>query len=197
MSIACFMLNNHLMSNNAEQPAIPRLAPTKPLPDYAFVPGRFPHPVSDPQGHSYNRAHEAIVPPQPQEWLDCTAYLYGIDLFNQGYYWEAHETWEDIWHACGRTGEMADFMKGLIQLAVAGVKVREGIPKGVRRHAERAAELFEQIISRLAGKSLRYMGLDLNELIAFSREIPVNAYAIKADPTQRVEVVFSKVLQPR
>jgi hypothetical protein len=41
------------------------------------------------------------------------------------------------------------------------------------------------------------MGLDLNELIAFSREIPVNAYAIKADPTQRVEVVFSKVLQPR
>ncbi|MFL5244379.1 MAG: DUF309 domain-containing protein [Gemmataceae bacterium] len=185
------------MNNDAELPVIFRLAPTRPLPAYAFVPGRFPHPVSDPLGHSYKRTRETIDLPQPQDWSNCEAYLYGIDLFNHGYYWEAHETWEDLWFACGRTGAMADFIKGLIQLAVAGVKVREGISEGVRRHAERAGELFEQTVSRLGGKSPHYMGLELNQLLSFSREIAANAAVIKAHPTKAVEIVFGKTLRPR
>src|SRR4051794_23916492 len=30
-----------------------RLLPDEPLPPYSFVPGRFPHPVRDPAGHSF------------------------------------------------------------------------------------------------------------------------------------------------
>ncbi|TGQ49534.1 DUF309 domain-containing protein, partial [Mesorhizobium sp. M1C.F.Ca.ET.210.01.1.1] len=26
-------------------------------------------------------------------------FRWGIDLFNHGYYWEAHEAWEPLWHA--------------------------------------------------------------------------------------------------
>src|SRR5712692_7985241 len=99
-----------------------RLVPEKPLPPYAYVPGRSPHPLSDPQGHSFGTKPERLDPPDPHYWHVCRPYLYGIDLFNHGYYWEAHEVWEGLWHACGRTGRTAAFLKGLIKLAAAGVK---------------------------------------------------------------------------
>jgi uncharacterized protein len=69
-------------------------------------------------------------------------FLRGVELFNAGYYWEAHEVWEGLWHAEGRRGPTADVLKALIKLAAAGVKVREGRENGVRTHAGRAALLF-------------------------------------------------------
>jgi predicted metal-dependent hydrolase len=120
----------------------PRLLPGRPLPPYTFVPGRTPHPVSDPAGHMHGHAPEPAERLDPDRWQDNVAYLFGIDLFNAGFYWEAHESWERLWHLAGRRGPVADFVKGLIQLAVAGVKVLEGLPDGVVAHARRAAELF-------------------------------------------------------
>jgi hypothetical protein len=69
-------------------------------------------------------------------------FLHGIRLFNAGYYWEAHEVWEDLWHIEGRHGPTAETLKGLIKLAAAGVKAREGRENGVRTHCRRAAESF-------------------------------------------------------
>jgi uncharacterized protein len=40
----------------------------------------------------------------------------GIDLFNSGEYWEAHEAWEQEWMP-DRKGPDAGFYKGLIQVA--------------------------------------------------------------------------------
>jgi predicted metal-dependent hydrolase len=40
----------------------------------------------------------------------------GVDLFNSGKYWEAHEAWEQEWMR-DRKGPDADFYKGLIQVA--------------------------------------------------------------------------------
>jgi predicted metal-dependent hydrolase len=102
------------------------------LPPYSYVSGKFPHPESDPAGHSFGMQHEACE----------DDFAYGVDLFNHGYYWEAHEAWERLWHAAGRSGNEADHLKGLIKLAAAGVKAREGNVDGVRRHARRAGELF-------------------------------------------------------
>ena len=114
-----------------------RLVPDVPLPPYSFVPGHRPHPVSDPAGHSFGTAPPTPPEFDPAAWATNRTYLYAIDLFNHGYYWEAHEAWESLWHACGRTGRIADFLKGLIKLAAAGVKVREGRPAGVVGHARR------------------------------------------------------------
>src|SRR3981081_2703360 len=96
-----------------------RLAAQRPLPPYAFVPGRSPHPVSDPAGHSYGQPPEKPPPLDPARWSESPTYLYGFDLFNYGYYWEAHETWESLWHAAGRRGPVATLLKGLIKLAAA------------------------------------------------------------------------------
>src|SRR5207248_1598732 len=59
--------------------AMRRLTDT-PFPPYAFVPGRTPHPVSDPAGHSYGRTPEPLAHFDPAEWRTCHPYLYGIDL---------------------------------------------------------------------------------------------------------------------
>jgi predicted metal-dependent hydrolase len=42
--------------------------------------------------------------------------LRGIELFNSGLYWEAHEVWEEDWMP-DRKGPDSAFYKGLIQVA--------------------------------------------------------------------------------
>src|SRR5438093_10225316 len=95
----------------------PRLVPERPLPPYAFVPGQTPHPISDPQGHSFHQPRELPPPLDAQAWRSSTDYLFGFDLLNHGYPWEAHECWEGLWQACGRRGPVATFLKALIHLA--------------------------------------------------------------------------------
>jgi predicted metal-dependent hydrolase len=93
-------------------------------------------------------------------------YLRGIDFFNHGYYWEAHEAWENLWHAAGRRGPVAEFLKGLIALAAAGVKAREGRAAGVKQHARRAGSIFDAIkVQTLADEKTDFMGMNLSALI--------------------------------
>ena len=141
-----------------------RYQPDRPLPAYAFVPGRHPHPVTNPRGHSFGIEHTGVEPLDPNQPKTSSEYLFGIDLFNSGYYWEAHEAWEGLWNSAGRTGTTADFLKGLIKLAAAGVKAREGQPVGVTRHAIRAAELFRNVASGLQSEARIYAGLRLEDL---------------------------------
>ena len=61
-----------------------------------------PHPRNDPDGHSYDEEEEYLPHFTAEEWRDCEHYLYGVDLFNQGYWWEAHEAWEAVWLAAGQ-----------------------------------------------------------------------------------------------
>jgi hypothetical protein len=111
--------------------------------------------VTDPRGHLFN-APEPAPFPLDQLPTDSTLrrqaiaalfathpdWLYALDLFNEGYAWEAHEAWEHFWHALGRTTPEARFVQGLIHLAAACVKIREGKPAGVATHAKRARELL-------------------------------------------------------
>ncbi|MCH7686501.1 MAG: DUF309 domain-containing protein [Planctomycetes bacterium] len=211
---------------SAPQPhcEIPRFAPDQRLPPYSYVPGRFPHPVSDPQGHSFGADPLPAELLEPNRWQTCRAYLYGVDLFNHGYYWEAHEAWEGLWHACGRTGPTGWFLKGLIKLAAAGVKAREENTRGMQRHARRAAELFQQTAHagrvcseqtfgrsaptsnfgaqidqpmaahELTAEDLRFMGLCLTELIRFASEIANRTTTLTPSHQHSVEVVFNFVL---
>jgi uncharacterized protein len=179
-----------------EPQQIPRLAPDQPFPAYAYVPGRFPHPLSDPRGHSFGVKAQRPDPPDPDRWHICRPYLYAIDLFNHGYYWEAHEVWEGLWHACGRTGQTGRFLKGLIKLAAAGVKIRQGIPPGVKSHARRAAELFRQTEEEAGGQDCRYLGLCLGELIRFAQDIADAEIPRRSDDPSAVRPVFDFFLFP-
>ena len=173
-----------------------RFLPAVPLPPYTFVPGRNPHPVSDPAGHMHGKTPERPAGPDPERWQECTAYLRGVDLFNYGYYWEAHEAWESLWRACGSKGPTADFLRGLIKLAAAGVKVREGVPRGVASHARRAAAIFRDA-ARCGGEDARLFGLRVGDLIAYAAAVEAKAPSAIGDHDAGVKAVFPFALVPR
>lgn len=171
-----------------------RLVPERSLPEYGYVPGHWPHPENDPDGHSFEEEHEIDQPLNPEQWSECTDYLYGIDLFNHGYYWEAHESWEQLWHAAGRTGTTADFLRALIKLAAAGVKVRQGNERGITRHARNARDEFKQLLENMDTTS--FAGLSIEELRGYAEQIQERIDTFASDPEAHRERVFSFQLRP-
>ncbi len=165
------------------------------MPPYAFVPGGpWPHPTGSPQGHSAGRKPEPREPIEGDNWALCEAYLRGVALFNAGYYWEAHESWEALWHAHGRHGPTADLLKGLIKLAAAGVKVRQRQRHGVVTHAERAATQFANARNQ-GGRN--QLGLDLDDWVATALAIAAAPPDDPAPPGARVSRVFTVRIEPR
>jgi hypothetical protein len=115
-------------------PAALKRQSSLPLPAYRFVPGRHPHPTRSPDGHGV----EAFAPLEPRE-----AWLYGIDLFNTRYFWEAHEAWEKVWQAAPEGSRGREVVKGLIQIAAALLKLHLGNEPAARRLAARGAKRIE------------------------------------------------------
>ena len=127
-------------------------------------------------------AVESLCKPlKPDTWHDTQKYLYGVDLFNHGYYWEAHEAWESLWHAAGRRGATAEFLKGLIKLAAAGVKAREGNSRGVERHARRAIELLNGAREQIDSTE-NYCGVRLAEVIDMASALATDADTCFLEP---------------
>lgn len=184
------------MNDRAEPRLRPRLVPEEAFPPYAYVPGRRPHPTRHPRGHSFGARPRRPEPPDADRWRACRAYLYGVDLFNHGYYWEAHEAWEALWNACARSRPAGSFFKALVHLAAAGVKVREGKPRGVKRHARRAAELFEETALGLGSGEARHMGLCLDDLGGWARSVAAQSLAAAEWRGRDAAVVFDFILRP-
>ena len=136
---------------------------------YTYVPGRTPHPIRHPDGHRFQNKQFDAANFDLDRWQDCEAYCYAIELFDQGFYWEAHELWEGCWNTAGRTGPVADFLKALIKLSAALVKAREGRAEGVRRHAHRAQELLRAV--KPARVPAGWGGLNLPYLIQLAATI--------------------------
>ncbi len=166
---------------------VPRYRADLPFPDYAYVPGRHPHPQRDPRGHSHERPDPApppAHPPDPSDWRGCAAFLYGVDLFNHGYYWEAHEAWEGLWRLYPAEDRGGLMVHGLIKLAACGVKQCEGRRRGVLRHATKAAAAFSGLPA-----SARIFGLEPGALADAAKRL--------ADqPEQRVNAAVGP-LEPR
>jgi predicted metal-dependent hydrolase len=71
----------------------------------------------------------------PEELLQL-----GIDLYNAGHYWNAHEAWEEVWLESERG--MRGFYQGLIQVSAAFVHVtRNRYPGGVKLLGEGVEKL--------------------------------------------------------
>lgn len=131
---------------------------TFPFPDYAYLPGRDPHPTADRSGHSFHCAPWFAVqaPPSPDQWLVCRPYLYGVDLFNFGYWWEAHESWEPLWRGCVANWVQRKFLQGLIQAANTLLKRQMGKEPAADRLCSECWNHLSLV------HSPRFMGLDVH-----------------------------------
>lgn len=171
-----------------------RLLPSSELPAYTYVPGTgMPHPFRDPKGHSHGQKR---LPPKllaNENWGENRPYLMAIDYFNLGFYWEAHEEWERLLRVCGQDTLVGKFLKGLIKLAAAGVKVREGSIHGVRRHAASAGEVFADVAAEVDRDT--YCGLVFENVQFAADRAAQLTYKHDFKPGQPVRV-FPFILQP-
>jgi predicted metal-dependent hydrolase len=55
-----------------------------------------------------------------------------MDLFDQRYFWEAHEAWEGLWHQLPRQAPRAQLLQGLIQISAAVLKSHLGEERAAR-----------------------------------------------------------------
>ena len=132
------------------------------LPAYRFVPGEAPHPTRDPQGHSFEVPFPAHPGWRPEDWRQLEEWLWAVDLFNEGYWWESHEALEALWHAAGRTTAPARFVQSLVHLSAACLNRRRGHLDAAERQAARAVRGLRAGLDR----SGAFMGIDLERLIA-------------------------------
>lgn len=128
------------------------------FPAYRYRPGRTPHPTRHPQGHSAG-TDAAPGRPEPARGPGDPRHLFAVDLFNAGYWWEAHEEWEALWRALGRDHPTGRFVQGLIQAAAALLKRELG--------AERAARgLARAACGKLRAPAAPVLGVDGRALAA-------------------------------
>jgi predicted metal-dependent hydrolase len=99
-----------------------------------------------------------------QGWKDNEDYLYGIDLFNAEYWWEAHEVWERLWHLESPESPVALLLQGLIQLAAASLKENQGESRG-------ADKLVRASLSKLRKLPDVYMGIDVRAIGGTTRRL--------------------------
>ena len=76
----------------------------------------------------------------------------GVDEFNRGYYFECHDTLEELWS--GLRGPVRDFFQGLIQVSVAFYHLGNGNLAGMQSMLRRAHKRFARYPDR-------YFGFDL------------------------------------
>ena len=107
---------------------------TRAFPVYRYVPGLHPHPHRDPAGHSYEPVPglNRHAPWSVDDWQSLDDWLYGVDLFNWFYFWEAHEAWEGLWTAAESGSAPSLLLQGLIQIAAALLKTHMGVLSGAR-----------------------------------------------------------------
>ena len=94
------------------------------FPPYRYVPGLHPHPIKHPKGHMYEGSS---LFQRGEGWEEDERFLYGADLFDGRFYWEAHENWEHCWHRA--EGSYKICIQGLIQVSAAILKHHMGSVK--------------------------------------------------------------------
>lgn len=144
-------------------PDAPRHVPDAPLPCYRFVGGLHPHPRTHPQGSLFGAPPH---PPglSPERWREDRSWLLGVDLYHQGFLWEAHEAWEACFFAARDPAHRA-LVQALIQLAAALIQEHKGRARGVAILVTAVREKLGRVVASLPPGG-RLAGADPRDVLA-------------------------------
>ncbi len=129
---------------------------SKAFPPYRYTPGENPHPVISPDGHSYQMP-ETEIKFDPSAWQNSEQFLYGVDLINADFYWEAHEVFEGIWHTLARASHDGCMIQACILIAVSALHQRRG-------RFSTAAKVARNGLGKLNGLNGEKFGISIDEL---------------------------------
>lgn len=79
------------------------------------------------------------------------AWMYGIRLFNEGYYWEAHEVLESVWLEAAHNSREKYLVQTVIQIANARLKLELGQATAASKLSVRAIACVERAFPRAEG----------------------------------------------
>lgn len=133
----------------------------RPFPPYRHRLGVTPHPSRDPEGHLFGKRETAPEPFSPDRWWEIEDYLYGVDLYNFRYYWEAHEAWEGLWKTTKKADLSWTFLRGLIQIAAALLKREQRRWRGV----ESLSHSGRSRLKHVCEVKTEYCGVNLSEFL--------------------------------
>lgn len=156
---------------NAQRPArAGAAAPGGDLPDLPVLrggphlPGRTPRPPE--AGFAPLKAGLAGLS-EPADLAASTAFAAAREFFARRYYWEAHEMFEAVWMRLAPASAERVLLRGLIQLANAGLKRRMG--RG--RAAARILALADAALAEAAARApAGAMGLAPGAVAALRRQ---------------------------
>jgi hypothetical protein len=131
----------------------PRYNPEAPIPGIPY------HPGITRRDPSFQIDHQ----PPPSDWKVDACYLHGVDLFNHGCYWEAHEAWEHRWLPLTEEDPHRTFLQGLIQAAAALLKIRLQDPDSASTIWQRGRNRL--LLTDQENRSETYQGIELAPLI--------------------------------
>ena len=103
-------------------------------------------------------------PPEPRlDEEERRLFQRGVDEFNRGFYFECHDTLEDLWS--GLRGPVRDFFQGLIQVSVAHYHLGNGNLAGAASMARRARKRFARYPDRYFGFDLAAQRAELTAMV--------------------------------
>ena len=88
----------------------------------------------------------------------------GINFFNSGHYFEAHEAWEDLWRETG--GPLRLFYQGLVQAAVGMHHLQRANLNGGRSQLTKSIDKLSQYPPRFCRIDNGKLVEDLRQILA-------------------------------
>lgn len=138
-------------------------SPLPPLPPH--VPGRNERPAED----LFEAVkQQALDPTSDDTHHNNCCWQYGLHLFNNGYFWEAHEVWEAVWMLAPQNSRERVLLQGVIHLANAALKRKMDRPTATVRLIDLANGCFREAFPAEGQRQL--MGLTQTELALCSAQ---------------------------
>jgi predicted metal-dependent hydrolase len=119
--------------------------------------------------------------------LDWDEFERGVDLFNEGKFWKAHEEWELVWQR--QEADERLFLQGLIQLAAAYHQLTQKLnPEGLKRNMEKARAKLEPF-------SPAYLGVNVRPLVVIAEKAIAEAERLAGDQAASFDIRLIPKLQ--
>jgi predicted metal-dependent hydrolase len=99
----------------------------------------------------------------------------GLSQFNEQHFFDAHETWEELWLAS--QGDDQRFYQGMIQLAVVLVHLQRGNPRGIRSVWKTAQTKFQGLPEVFRGIAWQELLAQMQAYLQPVFEMPASAFA--------------------
>lgn len=115
----------------------------------------------DELGRPLKRGAQSALPEEPPAATPEEALERGIEHFNDGRFFQAHEAWEEAWHIAPE--DERDFWQGITQVAV-------GLTHRLRGNARGAVTLLRRGVRRLERYGATYRGIPAGALASFAAD---------------------------